>query len=280
MLVPMTQLLEDAQAHRYAVGAFDVPNLESAEGALEAAVENSSPVIVAIAEAFFKDVRFETLVHAIREEALPLRVPVAIILDHGRSYESCMRAIQAGVTSVMFDGSSLPYEENVRITRDMVKAAKAIGVSTEAEIGHVGQGAEYEKTEEALTKPEEAVRFAAETGVEALAVAVGTAHGQYKGEPAIHYDLLSRIHEAVKLPLVLHGGSSTGDERLKQSILHGIAKVNIYTDMSAEAIARIKKLLAEKPETVRINPIVQLTRQSFRDVAGHYIRLFGSADRV
>ena len=280
MLVPMTQLLEDAQAHRYAVGAFDVPNLESAEGVLEAAVENSSPVIVAIPEAFFKDVRFETLVHAIREEALPLRVPVAIILDHGRSYESCMRAIQAGVTSVMFDGSSLPYEENVRITRDMVKAAKAIGVSTEAEIGHVGQGAEYEKTEEALTKPEEAVRFAAETGVEALAVAVGTAHGQYKGEPAIHYDLLSRIHEAVKLPLVLHGGSSTGDERLKQSILHGIAKVNIYTDMSAEAIARIKKLLAETPETVRINPIVQLTRQSFRDVAGHYIRLFGSADRV
>jgi len=280
MLVPMAELLQDAQRHRYAVGMFDAPNLESAEGVLEAAVDHNSPVIVAIAEAFFKDVRFETLVHAIREEALPLKVPIAIILDHGRSYESCLRAIQAGVTSVMFDGSSLPYDENVRITGDMVRAAKAVGVSTEAEIGHVGQGAEYEKTEEVLTKPEEAVRFVAETGVEALAVAVGTAHGQYKGEPRIHYELLSRIYDAVKLPLVLHGGSSTGDERLKQSIQHGIAKVNIYTDMSAEAIERMKKLLNEKPETVRINPIIQLTHSAFRDVAGHYIRLFGSANRA
>ncbi|HEX9015225.1 MAG TPA: class II fructose-bisphosphate aldolase [Chloroflexota bacterium] len=280
MLVPMRELLLEAARGGYAVGSFDAGNLESAEGVLEAAVENNAPIILAIAEAFFKDVRFETLVHAVREEALPLKVPVAIILDHGKSFESCVRAIQAGVTSVMFDGSSLPYEENVRISKQMVSVAKAVGVSTEAEIGHVGQGWEYEKTEETLTTPEEAVRFVEETGVDSLAVAVGTAHGKYKGEPKIDFERLAAIHEAVKLPLVLHGGSSTGDERLKKSIDYGIAKVNIYTDMSAEAVARIKKLLEEKPDNVRMNPLVQTTRAAFRDVAGHYIRLFGSANRA
>jgi fructose-bisphosphate aldolase class II len=276
----MSDLLHDGLRNGYAVGSFDVCNLESAESVLEAAVENNSPVIMAIAEAFFKDVCFESLVAAIREQALFLRMPVAILLDHGRSYESCLRAIRAGVTSVMFDGSALPYEENAGITRDVVKAAHAVGVTAEAEIGHVGQGATYETTEETLTTPEDAARFASDTGVDALAVAVGTAHGIYKGEPKIDYERLAAIRETVKLPLVLHGGSSTGDERLKRSIQYGVAKVNIYTDMSAEAVRRIKRLLDEKPDTVRVNLIVQETRVAFKEVAAHYIRLFGSANRA
>lgn len=279
MLFPMGELLHEGLRNRYAVGAFDVCNLESAESVLEAAVENNSPVIIAIAEGFFREVRFETLVNAIREQAAPLKVPVAIILDHGRSYESSIRALRAGVTAVMFDGSALPYEENVRITRDVVRAAHAVGVTAEAEIGHVGQGATYEKRDESLTTPEEAVRFIQDTGVDALAVAVGTAHGHYKGEPKIDYERLAAIYDAVKMPLVLHGGSSTGDERLKKSIEHGIAKVNIYTDMSTEAVERIKKLLAEKPEA-RLNNVVHATRSAFKDVAGHYMRLFESANRA
>src|SRR5512133_2050500 len=122
MLVPMGVLLQEGLRNRYAVGSFDVCNLESAESVLEAAVENNSPVIVAIAEGFFKEVRFETLVTAIREQAAPLKVPVSILLDHGRSFESSVRALRAGVTAVMFDGSALTYEENVRITRDVVRA--------------------------------------------------------------------------------------------------------------------------------------------------------------
>ena len=279
MLVPMGELLQEGLHNGYAVGSFDVCNLESAESVLEAAVENGSPVIVAIAEVFFKEVSFETLVTAIREQAIPLKVPVSILLDHGRSFETAVRALRAGVTGVMFDGSSLPYGENVRITREVVKTAHAVGVTAEAEIGHVGQGTSYEKRDESLTTPEEALRFAQDTGVDALAVAVGTAHGHYKGEPRIDYERLAAIYSAVKLPLVLHGGSSTGDERLKRSIEHGVAKVNIYTDMSAEAVERIKKLLADKPGA-RLNDVVQATRGGFKDVAGHYMRLFGSANRV
>lgn len=280
MLVPMGELLQEALRHKYAIGAFDVCNLETAESVLEAAVENSSPVIVAIAEGFFREVRFETLVGDIREQAILLKIPVAVILDHGRSYESCLRALRAGVTSVMFDGSSLPYEKNVAITREVVKAAHAVGVTVEAEIGHVGQGAEYEKTEGGLTRPEDAARFVAETSVDALAVAVGTAHGKYKGEPKIHYDLLATLYDAVQLPLVLHGGSSTGDERLKKSIEYGIAKVNIYTDMAHEAKARIKRLLDEKYDRIRLNDMIQETRGAFKEVSTHYMRLFGSAGKA
>jgi len=280
VLVPMGELLKDALEHKYAVGAFDVPSLETVEAVLEAAVGNSSPVIVAIPESFCRDVRFETLVGCAREQALPLKVPVAIILDHGRSYESCIRALRAGMTSVMFDGSSLPYGENVAITREVVRVAHAVGVTVEGEIGHVGQGAEYEKGQEVLTKPEEAAQFVADTGVDALAVAVGTAHGKYKGEPKIHYDLLSTIYDTVKMPLVLHGGSSTGDERLKRSIDYGIAKVNIYTDMAEEAKRRIKKALDERWDKVRLNDLIHETRGAFKDVSGHYMQLFGSTGRA
>jgi fructose-bisphosphate aldolase class II len=276
----MGELLQDGLQRGYAVGAFDVCNLEMAESVLAAALENNSPVIVAIAEAFFPLNRFETLVNCLKEQATPLRIPVALILDHGRSYESSIRALRAGVTSVMFDGSALPYEQNVAITREVVKAAHAVGVTAEAEIGHVGQGAEYERTQDQLTSPDEALRFVEDTGVDALAVAVGTAHGKYKGEPKIHYDLLATIHDTVKLPLVLHGGSSTGDERLQKSIRYGVAKINIYTDMADEAKRRIKRTLDERYDKVRINDLILETRAAFKEVSAHYMQLFGSAGKA
>ncbi len=280
MLVPMGELLQDGLQRKYAVGAFDIGNLEMAESVLAAAVENNSPVIVAIAEGFFPLNRFETLMNCLKEQATPLSIPVALILDHGRSYDSCVRAIRAGATSVMFDGSALPFDQNVAITREVVKVAHAVGVTAEAEIGHVGQGTEYEKTEDQLTRPEEALRFVQETGIDALAVAVGTAHGKYKGEPKIHYDLLATIYDTVKMPLVLHGGSSTGDERLQKSIQYGIAKVNIYTDMADEAKKRMKKLLDEKYDKIRINDLIMETRAAFKDVSSHYMQLFGSEGKA
>ncbi len=280
MLVPMGELLQDGLQRSYAVGAFDICNLEMAESVLAAAAENNSPVIVAIAEGFFPQNRFETLMNCLKEQATPLKIPVALILDHGRSYESCIRALRAGATAVMFDGSALPYEQNVAISRDVVKAAHAVGVTAEAEIGHVGQGAEYEKTEDQLTRPDEALRFVQETGVDALAVAVGTAHGKYRGEPKIHYDLLATISGTVKLPLVLHGGSSTGDERLQKSIAYGVAKINIYTDMADEAKKRIKRILDEKYDKIRMNDLIMETRAAFKEVSGHYMQLFGSAGKA
>src|SRR5579884_393830 len=206
MLQPMRDLLQRAKAGRYAVGSFDVPNLETAHGVLSAAHELRSPVILAIPESFFTLTGFEPLVQAISFMANQLPIPVATLLDHGKSRDSVVRAIRAGMTSVMFDGSALPEDENTRLTREIVDIAHAVGVSVEGEIGVVGRGAVYherpELVQQGLTDPRDALVFVEATGVDALAVAVGTIHGHYTSEPTIHYDLLDRIASATGLPLV------------------------------------------------------------------------------
>lgn len=279
MLFPMGPLLKHAHAHRYALGAFDVPNMETAAAVLEAAAEARAPVIIAIPETFFNFNPFEVLVASIRQMAEPLEIPVALILDHGRSFESCMRAIRAGMTSVMIDTSTLPLDENIKATREVVRAAHAVGVTVEAEVGHVGRGADFtvnvDDIQRTLTVPEEALEFVQATQVDCLAVAVGTAHGHYRGTPTIYFDRLERINSLLGIPLVLHGGSSTGDERLARSIQYGIAKVNIYTDMAYRAKDLVEQLLAAKDPGHRVNDVLRVARQGFKEVSSHYIKLFG-----
>jgi fructose-bisphosphate aldolase, class II len=281
MLVPMSVLLEHAKEEKYAVGSFDVPNLETATAVLEAAQENRSPVIVAVPESFFPFQQFEVFVSAIRALAEPLDIPVALILDHGRSFNSCMRAIKAGMTTVMFDGSSLPFDENMAITKDVVKAAHAVGITVEAEVGHVApNGLSAEEIAKTLTAPDKAAEFVRETGVDCLAVAVGTIHGKYKGEPRIRFDLLKQIRDLTNIPLVLHGGSSTGEENLLKAISLGICKINIYTDMAVQAKESVRSLLEEDDPKTRINDLLLATKKSFGEVAGSYMRLFGSAGKA
>lgn len=285
MLVPMSDLLRQAQREHYAVGSFDVPNLETAEAVLQASREMRSPVILAIPEGFFALTPLEALIRAINELAATLPIPVATLLDHGKSLESVMRAMCAGMTSVMFDGSSLSLEENIRQTGEIVRLAHAVGVTVEGEVGIVGRGATYherpELVEQGLTDPMDAQRFAEATGVDALAVAVGTVHGHYRREPTIHYDLLDRIAEVTGLPLVLHGGSSSGDERLARSTQHGVCKVNIYTDMSSAAMRRLEDVFASgRHKEMRANDVLTEVKIAFRDVAAHYMRVFGSDGRV
>lgn len=284
MLVPMDALLQRAMRERFAVGSFDVPDLTTALGVLEAGEELRSPLIIAIPESFFPVLGLERLVQGVRALADPLDIPVAILLDHGKDLATAQRAIRAGMTSVMYDGSALPLEQNIANTRAVVEHAHALGVPVEGEIGVVGRGEAYQSSlelrERSYTDPDEALEFVRATGVDALAVAVGTVHGHYKAEPVIRYDLLDAIRERVQLPLVLHGGSSSGDERLRESIQHGVCKVNIYTDMSSRAKERVKDMLDQRWDKVRANDVILEIKLGFKEVARHYMELFGSAGRA
>jgi fructose-bisphosphate aldolase class II len=168
----------------------------------------------------------------------------ALNLDHGGSYEEIVAAIRAGFTSVMIDRSKLPYKQNVEEVKEIVKIAHHVGVSVEAELGHVGMGYEYESTRDSgLTKPEEAISYIEETGVDCLAVAVGTSHGTYSGEPHLEFELLEKLNSMIDIPLVLHGGSGTGDENLKKAVKIGIQKVNLFTDLSNAGLGVLKDYL-------------------------------------
>jgi ketose-bisphosphate aldolase len=226
----------------------------------------------------------ETLFAACARLAQDYPVPVALILDHGRSLSAVVRAIRHGATAVMLDASTKTLEENIALTRTAAEMAHWAGISAEGEIGHVGQGAEYQNIGEdrskLFTKPAEAIEFVEMTGVDALAVAVGTAHGHYVGTPQLDFDLLAELKEAIPTPLVLHGGSSSGDENLSRASKLGVAKVNIYTDMATAARERVVNLLANDPKKVPFSRILVEAKAAFREVSGHYMDVFGSTGRL
>src|SRR5690606_31282371 len=173
-------------------------------------------------------------------------LPIALHLDHGSSFEVAMACIRAGFSSVMFDGSHYPLEENIRLTKEIVKAAHAMGVSVEGELGTIG-GVEddisVDEADASLAKPEEAIRFYEETGVDALAIAVGTAHGMYKGEPNIRFDIIDEVAKAIPVPIVLHGGSGVKDEAIKEAIAKGVGKINVNTENQIACTDTIRDIL-------------------------------------
>ncbi len=235
-LCDMKSLLVAARADGHAVGAFTVWDMESVQAVVGAAESLGLPVIAQVGpwEADFAGM--ELLAEIIKHVALRASVPVALHLDHGESFERVMKGIHRGFTSVMMDASHLPFDENVAFTRQVVRCAHAAGVSAEGEIGMVGGGIHSaESCGEALpmTDPEEAARFVAETGVDALAVAIGNAHGFYRAEPRLDFQRLSQIAAKVSVPLVLHGGTGIPHEAIREAIQRGIAKVNICTEFVA-----------------------------------------------
>lgn len=243
MIISMGEMLNRAKKEGYGVAAPNVFNRETIEASFLAARKLKAPVILDVAS-----------VHGIYECADLARfyaarypeVPAAVNLDHGGPYEDIMKAIHAGFSSVMIDRSTLTYEENVREVKEIVKAAHAVGVSVEAELGHVGQGDEYEQTrDQGLTKLSEAQSYVKETGIDCLAVAVGTSHGVYKGTPHLEFELLSTLSKEIAIPLVLHGGSGTGDENLAKAVKTGIQKVNLNTDLSEAGKNALRKALAD-----------------------------------
>ena len=229
-LVNMKDLLADAQKRNYAVGSFSVANMEMVLGVIKAAEETQSPIILQIAEVRLNHsplALIGPLMVAAAEEA---SVPVAVHLDHGKTPCCIEQALDIGFTSVMFDGSHLPVEDNIEITKGIVEIAREYGAAVEAEIGCVG-GSEDGSEDIAIncTSPEQAKLFAEETKVDALAIAIGNAHGNYKEEPKLRFDILEKVHELVKTPLVLHGGTGIGKEDFIRCHQNGIKKINIAT---------------------------------------------------
>lgn len=230
MLVNMKELLKDAQDGNYAVGSFSVANMEMVLGVLKAARELSAPVILQIAEVRLKQSPLEIIGPLMVAAAKNADTPVAVHFDHGKTEEKIKQALDLGFTSVMFDGSHLPLDENIATTKRIIDIAGKYNASVEAEIGCVG-GSEDGSEDIAIncTKPQDAVRFEAETGVDALAIAIGNAHGNYKDVPKLRFDILQKVNEMTNTPLVLHGGTGISPDDFVKCSKNGIKKINIAT---------------------------------------------------
>ncbi len=242
MLVNTSQMLATARKYQYGIAQANAWDLQSLRAIIRASQNCSCPVIVGLAEIHFKYISPEEIAQLVAVYASKMQTPLALHLDHGMSYETIVKAIRTGFTSVMIDASGLPYDENVKVTSEIVKLGHACNVTVEAELGHVGVGAEYNsRNADFFTNPKQAKEFVDQTGIDSLAVAVGTAHGEYNGVPRLDFDRLIEIAKMVDVPLVLHGGSGTGDDLLHKAIKSGISKVNICTDLMNKAASAVQK---------------------------------------
>ena len=283
-LINLKDLLTHAKEHKYAVGAFNITNLGTIDYIVDAAVEERSPVILQVAEVHLKYFNLEDIAPAIISAAKRVNIPVCVNLDHGQSLQTVIRAIRAGFTSVMFDGSRFPIDENIAITKEVVKIAKSVGVGVEGEIGYIGGEVIGETStregnvanKEFFTKVEEAVRFYKETDVDAMAIAIGNVHGFYKGKPELDFERLQQISNAVPIPIVLHGGSGISDEDFRKAISLGICKINFYTQMSAVAVDRIKEYLQQKPDASSFPDLIAKGMEGLKCVVRERMEVFGS----
>jgi fructose-bisphosphate aldolase, class II len=259
-LVNLADLLREAKNNKYAVGAFNIVNMEFLSAVIGAAGKARSPVILNLAEVHMPFVDTELISCAAVRAAERADVPVVLNLDHGLSFETIKRVVGLGFTSVMFDGSSLSYEENIRRTAEIVRYCHGRGVSVEAELGAVGGdegGALFSEADPALyTDPEQAGEYVSETGVDALAVAIGNSHGRYKGEPQLDFARLEELRDRAEVPLVLHGGSGIGREDFQRAVSLGITKVNFYTGMSQAALDSLGYDLASSGKSYNDLPMI------------------------
>lgn len=295
MLVTMKEMLADAKAKKYAIPAFDVSNYEMIKAVIDVCEEERSPALFMCLKPDMQNKGIKFITAMIREAAKEYTVPVCIHLDHATDIEDIKEAINNGFTSVMYDGSVLPFSENAAKTREVVELAHAKGVSVEAELGHVGDAiagtgedvllsnsnAKEENPEDTLTDPEEVKKFIGITDVDALAVAIGTSHGVYRSTPTLRIDRLKEIEEIAGIPLVLHGGSGTPNDQVKEAIAHGITKINVYSDVLNGLNTGLKNKLNDI-QNMSMWPIFvfEEANKRMRDVIREKIRTFGSNDRV
>lgn len=276
MLVNLNTVLKKAQAEHYAVGLFNTIDTDMLEAAIAAAEEMRSPIIIGTAEVLLPYGELKLIAPSVIAAARRASIPVVVHYDHGLTFDRCIEALQLGFSSIMFDGSAGAADENMKHTRELVKIAHAMGASVEGEIGHVGDASATDSADQ-YTTPDEARHFIAETGVDALAVAIGTAHGAYKTKPKLDILRLQQIRSAVDTPLVLHGGSGLSDDDFRNTIREGIAKVNIFTDLCLAGSAAMQDGLARglsylDLRTAKVDAIRAAVRQK--------IALFGSAGQA
>lgn len=285
MLVTLNEIMKDAYAKKYAVGAFNTVNLASIRAVLDAAEKLDAPVILQHAQIHESVAPLKVIGPVMLEMARAAQVPVCVHLDHGEDIDYLLSAMEMGFTSVMFDGSALPYDENVAGTRAVVQAAANYNVSVEAELGRVlrpeggGEPSEEEADltpEDCYTRPEEARAFVEATGIDALAIAFGTAHGVYEAEPKLDFNRIAEIRAAVGMPLVMHGGSGVGDADFREAIKNGITKVNYFTYMSLAGGDAVKAFLKENAARaeIRYDELAEAARTAMQAHVEHAIGIF------
>lgn len=284
MLVNMKEMLQVAQENQFAVPAFNIGSGQILKAVVQSANEKNAPVILAIHPnelSFLED----SFVASCIQEANKSKVPMVIHLDHGANKSQILRAIRCGFTSVMIDGSHLPYEENVAISREVVEIAKGLNVSVEGELGTIGTtgtSGEGGSDEIIYTNPQLARDFVEKTGVDTLAIAIGTAHGIYpKGfKPELRLDLLKEIKEVVDIPLVLHGGSSNPDEEIAQAVKLGVCKVNISSDVKSAYYKKCREVLEQNPSLYEPDAIYPQCIEAAREVIEFKMNLFNDIDKL
>ena len=289
MLVSMKEMLEDARNGHYALPAFDISNYDMMKAVLEVCEEERSPALLMALGVDLQGRDMNLIASMIRAASDHFDVPVCLHLDHATNMELIKRAIDAGFSSVMYDGSVLDFENNAKNTAEVTAYAHARGITVEAELGHVGNGSVGSISEtgtdtdpgESLTVPAEVAKFVEITDVDALAVAIGTAHGVYQKTPELRIDRLDEIMAVCERPLVLHGGSGTPDDQMQRAIRHGITKINIYSDVVGAMNQGLKNKLntMENPATWPFI-VFEEARSMMKEVARDKLRTFGSAGRV
>ena len=278
MLVNLNAILADAQKNRYAVGLFNTTDTDMLEAVISAAEECRSPVIIGTAEVLLPNGELKLIAPSIIAAAKRATVPVVVHYDHGLTFDRCMEALQLGFSSIMFDGSAGAYEQNIADTREIVKIAHAFGATVEGEIGHVGEASSNDNAATDLyTRVDEATAYLNATGVDALAVSIGTAHGTYKSKPKLDFNRLTDLRAALPVPLVLHGGSGLSDEDFRRSIACGIAKVNIFTDLCLAGAEGFRTALADGKEYLEARNV---KKDFIKAAVINKINLFGSAGKA
>ncbi|MBM7551576.1 class II fructose-1,6-bisphosphate aldolase [Thalassobacillus pellis] len=280
--VTSKEIMTDAYRNNYGIGAFAVHNLEILEAVVRQAEKLAAPIILQTTPGTVKYLGIDRAVQMIKATAEKAKIPIALHLDHGDSFETAMKCLRAGYTSIMIDGSHLPFEENIELVKRVVAAAKPMGVPVEAELGTIG-GVEddLEVSEEyaMFTQPSDAKTFVEETDIDFFAPAFGTAHGLYKKEPKLRFDLLEQINKMVDVPIVMHGASGVPDVSVMEALKYGVAKVNFSTELKVVFVEALRKVLSEDPDVSDPRKYFVPAMDEVSKVVAQKISLLGSANK-
>lgn len=281
-LVNLKYLMDRAEEGKYAVGAFNCNNMEIIQAIVEAAVEEKSPVIIQASQGAIKYAGLDYIVALVKTAADTSDIPICLHLDHGTDFNQVKECIDRGFSSVMYDGSKHPIDENIRITNEVLKLAREKDVSVEGELGKIGgteDDVHVDEKDARYTKPEEAKYYVDNTGVDALAIAIGTAHGQYKGEPKLRFDILEEVKQLIDTPIVLHGSSGVPDAAILRAIELGVRKINIDTNIREAFVKGVHQAIEANPKEIDPRKILGPAKEEMKNIIKEKIRLFGSSGK-
>lgn len=279
MLVSGKEILDHAHKNNYAVGAFNINNMEILQSIITACEENNSPVIIQASEGAIKYAGIDYLTNMVHLASQKTHIPVCLHLDHGTTYETIIQCIQYGFSSVMIDASHYDLKQNIEKTKEIVKIAHSVGVSVEAELGRLSgieEQISVDEKDSIYTNPKEAEIFVEETGIDSLAIAIGTAHGKYKGKPILDFERLATIKKMLNMPIVLHGASGILEDDIKKAVNLGVNKINIDTDIRVAFTDAIKNFLLENPEVFDPRKILTPAKKAMIEVVKSKTTMFGS----